>query len=552
MTKYSLALLAFLLLATPIFAQETEPASTVNLRQEALKLADMTRTSHRLHIGVTRLVQLREALQQATDLILRQESMESTYANIARYWVSVDRKKAREALSKLISAAGSLAQNAADLNGYRRSSDIGMLFVNYLSQIDPEGARKIVELWPEPPASLGEEGRKAMEQLQKRAANEILSGKAQISSQDYQSYIDPQLSASQPFQARIDVATSLASSNQKDQARQILDQGIRDLANVTPDPNQLNDYRMFFEGLWHLYPERFLDTLEAFRVRCPQTDSSNDRIYEIGDKKVQLTPVEAMTVGILKGVQPRPELAARTISANSGLKAKLDQLGGLDRVLSSFLSVSGPSLREYSAALPVSPASGNIVTTNILPISTAQDNAASPVTAEDLLKQLMGRAETNPEWVRRKLADACTHKEHFQVLIKLAQGAVSVDPDLGTIALEVAGGLLRAFDTLSSRASALRNLVNISRNIDGAVDSSLWSEGLNLVADLREEEKQQEQANEMPASGALQPSDNLEIYLIGQIALNDYSTAMQRVRSLRDDNLRIRALTSIVQYLTSY
>jgi hypothetical protein len=353
---------------------------------------------------------------------------------------------------------------------------------------------------------------------------------------------------------RINVASTLAASNQKEKARAVLDQGIRDLANTAPDPNRVSEYVTFFSGLWRLYPERFLESFEAFGSRYPNSDSSRDMIYEIGERKVQLTPIENMIITILRTANMQPELAAKTIGANPGLKAKLDQLGGLDQVFSSSNSLlSGQVLRTYSASLPA-PASSKARRANVLPGNSTSQNAqsaVSTVTPEELLRQLRGHAETDPEWVRRKLADACVHKEHFQVLVNLATMAASVDPDLGTIALQVAGGLLSAFDTLQSRATSLRTLVTRSQIMDGAVDPGLLSEGFNLVADLREEEKQREQAGGKAVSGARHPSDDLEIYLIGQTALRDYSAALKRVRSLEDDNLRVRALIQIVQSLTA-
>ena len=185
-----------------------------------------------------------------------------------------------------------------------------------------------------------------------------------------------------------------------------------------------------------------------------------------------------------------------------------------------------------------------------------QNSAApeKPLNPSELLRSLRGKAELNPVAVRRKLADTCQKKEHFPVLISLAQVANYTDPDLSSIALDVAHGLLPAFESLQQRSSSLRSLISALRQIEGEVDPTLLREGFILVTELREEEKNKEQAAAPTSSGAggLHPSDDFELFLIAQNALDDFGAALSRVHAIEDEYVRIKALLQIAQALTAY
>jgi hypothetical protein len=120
------------------------------------------------------------------------------------------------------------------------------------------------------------------------------------------------------------------------------------------------------------------------------------------------------------------------------------------------------------------------------------------------------------------------------------------------VAIEVARTLLPAFDNLQEQANSLRTLISASRQVDGEADAGLLRQGLNLVSDLRDEEKKREAASGT-AQGSPQyhPSDDLEIYLISQSASDDFNAAMRRARSMEDNSSRIRALVQIAQTLMS-
>lgn len=75
---------------------------------------------------------------------------------------------------------------------------------------------------------------------------------------------------------------------------------------------------------------------------------------------------------------------------------------------------------------------------------------------------------------------------------------------------------------------------------------------MGLVNDLREEEETNEKANPSPPNARIyRPSDELEITLIAQTAVEDLTAALRSVHAMESDVLKIRALVQITQTLMS-
>jgi hypothetical protein len=90
------------------------------------------------------------------------------------------------------------------------------------------------------------------------------------------------------------------------------------------------------------------------------------------------------------------------------------------------------------------------------------------------------------------------------------------------------------------------------RSCEGEVDQGLLKQGMSLVSELREEEKNREQANPPePNTRVYRQSDDFEIALIGWTAADDLSAALRRTHAMESDSLRIRALVQIAQSLIS-
>ena len=548
------------LLVFSTFGQEAATPRAPNLNLEALKLKDLKRTARRHRISVDQLANARTALREATDLAMQQDMPPTDCSTLARLWVQLDRKKSREVIGNLVATVCKQAEAAEDLATYGKSTSLGQQLLSVLNEVDPEKVSQIIDLWPAPAAKLGEPGQQALAQFQRDAVSRLAMMGSNMAAQSYEQYLEPQKSASLPFMPRIQIASSLMNSNQRDKAQAILDQAIVDFGKSDPDLKKTSDYDGFVRMLASVYPDKLMDALDIYNGLVSRQDNPNPgTIYESGNQKVLLTPSESLTLSVIRGIYGRPELMVKLLEANPDLRSKLAPLGGIDRVLSGSPMLSGsPPVRSYPANMPPPPpppVPGGAGSSAGFQIDGSNPGAAAEnrLDPNELFRTLRGKAEFNPEWVRRKLADACTKKEHFSTLITLAQIASSQDPDLGSVALEVARGLLTAFDSLQQQASSLRTLITISRQVDGEVDAGLIKQGFNLVSDMREEEKKRVQ----PQGGAqspppLLPSDDLEITLIAQTAVDDFRTALRRAHSLDGENVQMRALLQIAQSLMSY
>jgi hypothetical protein len=368
-------------------------------------------------------------------------------------------------------------------------------------------------------------------------------------------YIQSQNSPLSPFAPRVAIATSLVRANQKEKARQILDQAIVELAGRAPDPSKCSDIEGFLRGLLNYYPERFIDAFEIYKGSLSGQDpvTTPGVIYQLGEERVLVSKSESVAMNMIRDMYGKPDLTLKLLDSYPGLRAKLEPVGGIDRVLNpGSMSISGsPMVRSYPANAPPPPPPG------IVPGAPAAGSAGTvapekPISPDELFRSLRNKAEANPEAVRRKLMDAYSKKEYFATLTSLAQTASFVDPDLSVIALEVAHGLIPAFENLQQRASSLRSLITSARRIEGEIEPTLLSEGYILVMEMREEEKARASAADQPTPGAtaLQPSDDMVIFLLTQNALDDFQAALSRIHSISDDVIRIKALMQIALSLS--
>jgi hypothetical protein len=523
---------------------------------QIVKPQDLKRTAYRLRISVDRLVNARTALKEATDLALRADADApdnyGSYGSLAGLWIQIDRKKAREMIGTMILDLSSHAQAAENLDSYRNCTSRAQQLLGSLNEIDPEHALQIAQLWPAPAAKLGSAGEQALAQFQNDLNSRIMS-QAVYSSPDliYEQLQQPQKAAALPLALRIQVAQSLINSNQKEKARAVLDQAIAEMGRRPLVQGQRYDYDSFLGGLARLYPDRMLEAFSSYQEMLAGlgADANQGMVIQAGEQRVWLSAAESTALNVARGLYNRPELALKILDSVPGLRNKFDQLGGLDNVLSpgSGGLAPGPQVLSYAASY----SDGSRIMAS--PPARPSDNASDPPpNPSQVFQSLRGKAENNPEMVRRKLQDTFRKKEHFPNLISLAQMANNQDPDLSSIALQVARGLLPQFENLQQRAANFRNLISTVRSCEGEIDSGLLKQGMSLANELREEEKSKEQANPPgPNARVYRPSDDFEIALIGQTAVDDFSAALRSAHAMESDTLRIRALVQITQNLMS-
>jgi tetratricopeptide (TPR) repeat protein len=558
--KTALWAACFGMLAGSSHGQESSAQMQV-IKVEMARSRDLRRTAHRLRIGIEQLTHARTALREATDLALRQDPPAvSDYSSIARLWVQLDRRDAQAMIASLIGDLCDAAQAAEDLASYRKCTTLALQLLSMLVDLDSEKARQIAELWPPPAVKLGDAGQQALAQFQNDFNTRLASQRAfATNDQVIEQYLQPEKSYALPFNSRINMALILVDANQKEKALKLLDQAVSDLGKRSPDPTKNSDIETFLNGLANFYPERFPEAFDSYKVLLSRQDPNANAgmIYQRGDEKVLLNPTEVAVVNMIRNIYAKPELTLKLLESNPGLKTKFDRLGGLDNflrpgILSSTLSGSPPML-----SYPANAAPPTTVATSPGSTVSVSSNSADPdksVNAAEFLRTLRGKATSNPEAVRRRLMDTCQKKEHFSALMMLAQSASYQDPDLSSIALEVARTLLPLFDNLQQRASSLRNLVTTQRQIDGEVDPTLLREGFILATEMREEEKNREQSASPPPPGVtlFHPSDDIEVFLLAQNALDDFGTALSRVHSIAEESVRIKALLQIAQTMSSY
>jgi hypothetical protein len=523
------------------------PSQEKGGRVEIVRPQDLKRTAYRLRISVERLTNARTALREATDLAVRLDPpVLNDYGSLARLWIQLDRKKAREMIGSMIAQLSRNAQAAEDLESYRKCTNQAQQLLSSLSEVDPEKAMQIVELWPAPSARLGKAGEQALTQFQNDCNNRLMSQAAYTAPEQlYNQLSQPQKAGSIPFTTRSQVAMALMNQNQKDKARAVLDQAIEDMGKRPPEPGKNYDYEGFLRELARMYPERFLDAFNTYQgmVARQETNSNSGVMVQWGEQRLPLSATESAALNIIRSLSFRPELCLKLLNSVPSLRDKIEQAGGIDNVIS-------PSSLTVSSSAPYYPAGRS----NPPPAAAGgRDGSPAPESLPNpsqLFLSLRGKAELNPDLVRRKLSDTYRQKEHFSHLISIAQMANYQDPDFSAIALDLAREMLPLFDNLQQRANSLRTLVSAYRQLEGEVPSSLLKEGLILANEMSEEENNRGQSAP-PGVKVPRPSDDLKIMLTAQGSLEDFNAALRSARALGEDLLRIKALMQIAQTLLS-
>jgi alkanesulfonate monooxygenase SsuD/methylene tetrahydromethanopterin reductase-like flavin-dependent oxidoreductase (luciferase family) len=157
-----------------------------------------------------------------------------------------------------------------------------------------------------------------------------------------------------------------------------------------------------------------------------------------------------------------------------------------------------------------------------------------------------------PAFVKQMLADAAKSPDQIDTLTNVAGQAMSSDPDLASLALDFASKMIMQVEPLSKRATAMQSLIQGYQRCDGEVDAGLMQEAMVVVQQLRQE--QNNAANPVPsARGRLTGArttvaDQLEMAIVAEQALDDFSGAMKYLQPMSDEK-RLEALLRIVETL---
>ncbi|PYV17022.1 MAG: hypothetical protein DMG07_06765 [Acidobacteria bacterium] len=116
------------------------------------------------------------------------------------------------------------------------------------------------------------------------------------------------------------------------------------------------------------------------------------------------------------------------------------------------------------------------------------------------------------------------------------------DPDLGSIALDLARPLVQQVEPLLRRAGALQNLVRAYRQLDGEVDADLLKDGFLLADEIREQDRKERPAT--PYSSGL--ADGIENSLVAEYARDNFDAALRYALAIPDERRRLTVLVGIV------
>jgi hypothetical protein len=530
------ALFALGLLAAVSRAQE----GRVIVEQAGSK--ELKRTAHRLRIPADQLKNARAVLREATELARKLDSAPAqAYPQLGEAWIQLNRSQAAATIDVLYSHLRTAAAKSQDLQTYQQRTSSAQALLSAMAEMDSDHALQLVRQWPAPPSDLGNEGAN----LRNRLESEFQSQLAQrmiyqdpAAALKLMPALDP--AGAPNYSMRGQVALQLMRTGQKDQALKIVDQVIADFQQRAPDQRNLQEYAGFVQNLAMVDPDRFVSAFSALAPALAGELSGPGFTMTIqsGDQSALLTPSEAIILNIFRGFQGRPQLAMKTLDGLPELKAKLDLVGGIDNFLNPG---AGPGPMHISYGSPQ----------NRMP-SPPPSAGAEKDPLSSLYAELRGKSKKDPELVRSKLNDAAAKQDQLDLLINLAQRANYEDPDLSSIALQVASERLPHIDPVQRRAGMLQNLLGAYRQCEGEVDKDLIRNGFIIADKLRQEE---EAANSRTAMQNVvtnpygSPADQLEAALISEYSRDNFDAAMKFLRSKPDDAIKLMVMQRVLQAL---
>lgn len=537
--RLSLALFAFCF-SFPLVAQESRLANADTTTKE------LKRTAHRLRIPVEQLKNARQTLQEATDLAKRLEPYPvEQFFNLAQSWLNLNRPKAKEAINSFIQDLRSEAANSSDLQSYQRTTSMAMQLMQSTSDSDYEKTQQLIRDWPDPPASLGDAAIGFRNNMEAQAKTQALWRLANSDPDKALALLSqPKNPGEYNYGISAQVAQQLMNMGKKDEALSLIDQMISDFNQHANDPRALQEYESLARTAINLNSDRALTALNqliAPLMNQTQPNACNGKL-RAGDASVDLTCAESKVLSLLRSSAMRPGFALKAIDSVPGLKSKLDGIGGIDSFFGA--GMYGAASVSLTFDNPAGKMAGSYQYGNTMTMIDKQTN---------LLEELKGKAESNPALVKAKLRKAAKGPEDINTLINLAMRAAYQDPELGSLALEIARQLLPQVEPLQKRSEALQNLIRAYRQVDGEVDQGLLQDGFILADQIRQEliQKNEKLPNANPKRWpGITPADSLEVLLVSELSRDSFEKAIRYVRSMDDSSLKLTSLVQIVQALS--
>lgn len=499
---------------------------------------ELKRTAHSLPMPPEQLKNARSALQEATDLVKQMDPMpQSELDHLARLWVDINRPKAAMVLEGLIEKFRKLALAATDLESYRDCTDRAQSLLKPLAELDPDKGLLLARQWPAPPLSSGPAGAGVRNSLEAQVRDQLTRRLA---------YSDPeralQLADESPtgtsavYEARGQRIGTMVRQGRRDEALSLADKWMADFNASVADPIAARDYLRFLHEVAALDPNRFLAGISTIAGLFSSNDPPGSPLFWVGDQRIPINQTEFELLSVFRA-RMQPELILKTFDLLPGLKAKAEQAGGIDNL------VTGPRMRMWRP--------GRVQCATAVDGATKATPAQSeyrPLDKESILAELRGKAEKNPGLVRERLADVARDPRQIPDLIDLAEMARSVDLELASMVLDAAKPPLSRVEPLQERAAFFGDLAQAYRNCDGEADAGLLRDGFVLVARMRDDSD----GAGLGKTGINSMADDLEAILVTELARIDFDSAMRYVRSMEEKPRRLAVILRIVQSLREW
>ena len=489
------------------------------------------RTAHRLRMPLDQLQHARAALEEATELARRSDAPLERIGALGFPWVQYHRGAAVAKLELVLASLRTRAQEAVGREEYTQASAAAQQLLTALAELDADRALELIQGWPAGPgdAASADQARHKMEAFfrQNRAR--------QLAYRDPEQALAVVDQAGRSEGARYPALARLAAdrfrAGRKDEALRLADQALADFQR-RPSTAGAYPEMMFIENLAQVDSDRALAAFESLAHVDPARAAGPQRALRAAGRTVVLTPAESTQVNALQMLYNHPELRVRALGSMPWLKAKIDEIGGIDRVLNPDPATGVEPIYLMGAVGP-------------------DGLAPDPPAGGKLWFELRAKALRNPSGFEQLLSEKPLDAN---ALIDLAQRANNEAPELASIALRHAGEAVRRVEPLEKRLSTHRMLVMAALRIEGEVDPALWVEGFRWTDEFREEERaklaERRDAPSRVVIGMSRP-EMVEASLLGEYARADFEAAMSRVRRLPVPE-RLSALITIAQAMRQF
>lgn len=521
----------------PAFAYEA--GNTAGHEQDK----ELKRTAHRMRISVERLQDARDALMEATGLVMVIDPFPvEQLSGLASSWSQLYRSRAESTIESLLVDLGYRCNESIDIPSYQKALSTAAILFNMLADFNSDKPQVIVDAWPYPPEYLGEAAldarRKMIGKVKRNALMRLLredpaKAKELLYSLEGEDSLDYGTAAS--------VAQNLANSGMLGEAQEIIDDTLNDFKNQSvSDPEIYGKYQSFIQRvIRYMDADQTRAAIDDFAGMAGQTPpGGGDSVtLERGNIEVELTGTEYRFLSLLRSLQQRPELLVDTLNSRPELKAKLDDIGGIDSYFGA--GRYGSERVNIRHNKPSNPAAKAVPAT-VLNLQSSSE----------ILKKIKGKASKDPSLVRRKLSEIAKGPEGIDLLVRLAMSSTYQDPDLAEMALEKARTLLQQTDSIEKKSSILQNLIRAYRQLDGEVDEDLLRRGFIIADRMRVLHLDANPPGGNPGTGSFAAmADQLEIFLISELARDSYDKAIQYVRSLDNGKYKLECMLRIAQVL---